>query len=87
MDEILRICRAFRHSDLTGTVTPPTWQKKGDDTVPTDFKKMIAWYQAKFGSNKIVKVCLFSQDKCKKKGFIDYFVHPMTISIKLSLRK
>ena len=64
VDEILRICRAFRHSDLTGTVTPPTWQRKGDDTVPTDFKKKMAWYQAKFGGNKIVKVCLVSQDKC-----------------------
>ena len=41
---ILRTTLAFRHSDLTGEITPALWTK-GKPVVPTDYSAKIAFFQ------------------------------------------
>jgi peroxiredoxin (alkyl hydroperoxide reductase subunit C) len=47
VNDILRIARAFRYSDLTGKITPAGWQP-GDEVIPTDFTSKSNYYQSKY---------------------------------------
>ena len=44
VNDILRIARAFRYSDLTGQITPAGWQP-GDSVIPTDYSTKARYYQ------------------------------------------
>ena len=44
VNDILRIARAFRYSDLTGQITPAGWQP-GDQVIPTDYSAKSRYYQ------------------------------------------
>jgi len=46
--QMLRVCQAYRHSDLTGEITPAGWQK-GGEVIPADYSAKIAYYENKYG--------------------------------------
>jgi len=46
--EILRLVKAFRHSDLTGEACPSGWIP-GDEVIPTDYSEKVKYYTNKFG--------------------------------------
>merc|ERR1719431_503532 len=46
--DILRLCNAFRYTDLSGRITPAKWVK-GDPTMPTDFGSKMKYYKEMYG--------------------------------------
>ena len=47
VQDILRIARAFRFSDLNGKITPAGWQP-GDSVIPVEFLKKNEYYQTTY---------------------------------------
>lgn len=48
--EILRLSIAFRHSDMTGEITPAKWME-GDEVIPTEFNQKVAYFKKKYGKS------------------------------------
>merc|ERR1712212_595875 len=51
VEELLRIVVAFRHSDLTGEITPALWTK-GKPVIPTDYSEKIEFFRENYGEGK-----------------------------------
>ena len=64
--EILRLSIAFRHSDLTGEITPAKW-KEGDEVIPTAFNSKVSYFKKKYMKSDSVAKETSESDKDAKK--------------------
>lgn len=49
---VLRLVRAFRHSDFTGDVIPAAWNRPGDEVMHFSIAGKLEYFRKKYGTNQ-----------------------------------